>query len=109
MMSKLRKGLCVAALGWLLAAASASAHTIDVGRAEAAVRAVAEAVGEVHDTARCWRGGPAPPHARHLAVCAVWWVRTAAGESCTLFYEVRLARHPSRRLLVTQTFDPWCG
>jgi hypothetical protein len=47
--------------------------------------------------------------ARHRALCAAWWVHTARRGSCTLFYEVRMARPPSRRLVVIQTFQPWCA
>ena len=104
----IRKGLCVAALGCLLAAAPAPAHTIAVQRAADAVRTAAETLGEV-DHVHCLRGARAARSARHRAACVAWWVQTAAGESCTLFYEVRMARRPSRKLLVTQTFDPWCA
>jgi hypothetical protein len=72
------------------------------------VRAEAETVGPV-DHARCWRPVIGRRHARHRAICVAWWVHTATGESCTLFYEVRMAGSPNRRLRVIQTFQPWCA
>jgi hypothetical protein len=104
----LLKSLCAAALGSLLVAAPAPAHMIDSGRAADTARAAAEKLGEV-DHVDCWRPRVRGRPARHAAVCVAWWVRTAAGESCTLFYEVRLARHPSPRLRVIESFDPWCA
>jgi hypothetical protein len=106
----MRKRLYIAlSLACLVAATPAAAHTIDVGRAAPAVRTVAEALGEV-DQVSCWRPLTAV-HTRgsHRAVCVAWWVHTPAGESCAVFYEVRLARGPSGRLTVAQTFDPWCA
>jgi hypothetical protein len=104
----LRKGLCAAALACLLAAAPAPAHTIDTGRAADAVREAAESLGPV-DQAKCWRPVIGARRARNRAVCAAWWVHRVAGGSCTLLYEVRMARPPSRRLVVIQTFQPWCA
>jgi hypothetical protein len=104
----MRRMLLLAVLGGLVLAAPASAHTIDVRLAAAAVRAEAETLGKV-DRARCWRPVIGRRHARHLAICVAWWVHTAAGESCTLFYEVRMPGSSSRRLIVTQTFRPWCA
>lgn len=109
MTSWLRRTLCAAVLGCLLAAVPAAAHTIDVRRAADAVRAKAATVGEIGQRSQCWRPVIGIRRARHRAVCVVWWVRTSTGLSCTLFYEVRLARLPSRRILVSQTFDPWCA
>jgi len=103
-----RKTLLIAVLGGLVLAAPASAHTIDVRRAAAAVRAEAETLGAV-DRARCWRPVIDLRQARHRAICVAWWVYTAAGESCTIFYEVRMAGPPSRRLVVIQTYQPWCA
>ena len=100
--------ICIAALGWLLAATPATAHTIDDRDAAAAVRAQAQTLGEV-DQARCWRPVIAiRVRASHRAVCAAWWIHTPTA-SCMGLYEVRMARHPGRRLLVIQTFQPWCA
>jgi hypothetical protein len=104
---RVRKSICIAALGGLLTATPANAHTIDVHRAAAAVRAQAQTLGEV-DQARCWRPIVGTRRLRHRAVCVASWVHTARA-ACTIFYEVRLARHPSRRLKVIQTFQPWCA
>jgi hypothetical protein len=98
----------IAVLGTLLVATPAPAHTIEVRRATDAVRAAAGTLGEV-DRARCWRPVIDARRARHRAVCVAWWVHTPASESCTVFYEVRLAPHPSRRLTVVQTYVPWCA
>jgi len=102
------RGLCVGALGCLLTAAPAPAHRLEVPRAVDAVREAAQAVGEVEHV-DCWRGAAQGRRARHNAFCVAWWVRTPARESCALFYDVRLAAHPSRRLTVIQTHDPWCA
>jgi hypothetical protein len=98
----------MAGLGCLVGAAPATAHTIDARGAAAAARTAAETLGQV-DHARCWRPLTAI-HARdrHHAVCVAWWVHTPGGESCAVFYQVKLVRRPSRRLSVTQTHDPWC-
>jgi hypothetical protein len=100
--------LLIAAFGGVLAASPATAHTISTGRAEKAVRTAAQALGDV-DGAQCWRPFKAI-HARdrHRAVCVAWWVHSASGASCVVFYEVRMNRGPSRRLRVLQTFQPWC-
>jgi hypothetical protein len=82
----------------LLVAAPASAHTIDVRVAADAVKASASALGEL-DRAKCWRPMIGTKRARHRAICAAWWVHTP-GASCAIFYEARMAAHPSRRLLV---------
>jgi hypothetical protein len=104
-----RASLCITALACLVGAAPAAAHTIDVRGAEAEARTAAEMLGEV-DQVRCWRPFTAiHERARRRAVCMAWWVHTPAGESCALFYEVRLARHSSRRLTAVRTFDPWCS
>jgi hypothetical protein len=106
--ARIRKSVCIAALGGLLVATPATAHTIDVRQAAAAVLAQAQTLGQV-DQARCWRPMMAiHVRARHRALCAAWWIHTPTA-SCTGFYEVRMARHPSRRLLVIQTFQPWCA
>jgi hypothetical protein len=91
----------------LLVAAPASAHTIDVRVAAEAVKTSASALGEV-DRAKCWRPMVGTKRARHRAICAAWWVHTP-GASCAIFYEARMAAHPSRRLLVIPTFQPWCA
>lgn len=102
------KTALIAVLGCLLVAAPAPAHTIEVRRAADAVRAAAGTLGEV-DRAKCWRPLIATRRARHRAVCVAWWVRTPAGESCAVFYEARLAAHPSRRMTLVQTYVPWCA
>jgi hypothetical protein len=106
--ARLRRGLCLAALGCLLVAAPAPAHTIDVRKAANAVKTAASTLGEV-DKAKCWRPVIGKRLARHRGICVAWWVHTETGQSCTIFYEVRLARHPSRRPVVIQTYQPWCA
>lgn len=99
----------IALLGCLLLAAPASAHTIDARSAAQAVRTAAETLGQV-DQARCWRPFKAiRTRDPHRAVCVAWWIRTPAGESCTVFYEARVARHPNRRVTVAQIYQPWCA
>ncbi len=109
--SVIRTAMAAAALGGLLAAApAAQAHNIDVRKATAAVRAEAEALGEV-DRVTCRRPVAGGRRSRHRAACVSWWVRLDADTSCTIFWEVRMARQPSRRmvrLVVDQTFEPWC-
>ena len=95
----------VAALA--LAAPATPAHTIDVRAAAEAVKTTAASHGHV-DRARCWRPVIRSRRARHRSMCVAWWVHTAP-EPCAVLYEVRMARHPSRRLVVIQTFQPWCG
>jgi len=100
----IRTSLCVTGAVCLGTAAPAPAHTIDVRGAAAAARTAAETIGQV-DQVRCWRPFTAiHTRARHRAVCIAWFVHTAAGQSCTIFYEVR----PAKTLKATQTFDPWC-
>jgi hypothetical protein len=103
----IRKTLLTAAAGGLLMAAPAPAHTINVERAEDAVRTAAESLGEVGQV-NCWRPDSQARRARHRAVCVAWWVQTASAESCVVFYEVRTARRPNRRLVLKETFKPWC-
>jgi hypothetical protein len=98
----------MAVVGGLLVAAPASAHTIDVRSAADAVREAASTLGEV-DKAKCWRPVIGRKLARHRSICVAWWVNTGTGEACTIFYEVRAVRRPSRRLVVTQTYQPWCA
>jgi hypothetical protein len=98
----------VIVVGSLLVAASAPAHTIEVRSAAAAVKEAASTLGEV-DKAQCWRPVIGIRLARHRAICVAWWVHTGTGASCTIFYEVRMARQPNRRLVVIQTYQPWCA
>jgi hypothetical protein len=100
----MRKTLLIAVFGGLLAASPAPASTIQVGHAAEAVRTAAQALGEV-DGAECWRPILGARRARRTAVCVAWWVHSASGASCAVFYEVRMDR---RRLKVSQTFEPWC-
>jgi hypothetical protein len=90
------------------AAAPAQAGTIDVSRAADAVRAQAQASAEVERT-RCWRPVVGGRRASHRALCVAWWVRTSHTARCAVFYEVRMSRSRSRRLVVTQTYQPWCA
>jgi hypothetical protein len=98
----------VAVVGCLLLAAPATAHTIDVRSAADAVRKAASTLGEV-DKAECWRPVIGRKLARHRSICVAWWVQTDTGASCTIFYEVRMGRRPGRRLVVIQTYQPWCA
>jgi hypothetical protein len=106
--ARMRKSLCIAALACLLVAAPAPAHTIDVRSAAAAAREAASTLGEV-DKAKCWRPVIGRRLARHRSICVAWWVHGGNGRSCTIFYEVRVARRPSRHLVVIQTYQPWCA
>jgi hypothetical protein len=103
----IQKTLLIAVASGLLTASPAAARTIDVERAEEAVRTAAETLGEV-DQATCWRQVIDARRSRHRADCVAWWVHTASGESCAVFYEARMAGHRNRRLKVMQTFQPWC-
>jgi hypothetical protein len=97
----------VAVLGSLLLATTpAAAHTIDVRRAAAGVRAAAATLVQV-DRASCWRPVVDGRRLRQRGMCMAWCVHTAPA-ACAVLCEVRMARHPSRRLAVTQTFEPWC-
>jgi hypothetical protein len=98
----------MAVLGGLLLASPAPAHTIDVRSAADAVKQAASTLGEV-DKAKCWRPVIGARLARHRSICVAWWVHTETGQSCTIFYEVRTGRHPSRRPVVIQTYQPWCA
>jgi hypothetical protein len=98
----------VAVVGSLLVAAPAPAHTVDVRSAADAVKEAASTLGAV-DQAKCWRPVIGTKLARHRAICVAWWVHAETGASCTIFYEVRIARHPNRGLAVIQTYQPWCA
>jgi hypothetical protein len=105
---RLIRYLALGRAGLAAAAAPAQAGTIDVAQAAEAVRAQAQPFAEVERT-RCWRPVVGGRRASHRALCVAWWVRTSHTARCAVFYEVRMSRSPGRRLVVTQTYQPWCA
>jgi hypothetical protein len=104
----IRKTLLIAVAGSLIMASPAPARTIDVDRAEDAVRTAVEPLGAVGH-ASCWRPVVEARRARRRAVCVAWWVQTASAEACVVFYEVRMAHRGNGQLKLLQTFEPWCA
>ena len=105
---RLFRYLALGMAGLAAAAAPAQAGTIDSSQAAEAVRAKAQPFAEV-ERARCWRPVVGGRRATHRALCVAWWVRKSHTARCAVFYEVRMSRSPSKRLVVTQTYQPWCA
>jgi hypothetical protein len=86
----------------------ACARTIDTRTAGNTAISAASAHGQV-ERVDCWRAtGPIHTRLRNAAYC-VARVRTATGEGCFLFYEVRFAHKRGPGLKVARSWMPWCA
>jgi hypothetical protein len=106
-----RYGTCIAlgVLGCCLAGTqSAWGNSLDLERAGDMAGSAASSLGQVQQT-NCWRPAVAVrTRARRRAFC-VARIRTDAGADCIVFYQVRFAARPSRRVSISRRFAPWCA
>jgi hypothetical protein len=103
------KYIALGVLGCCLAGTQpAWGRSLDLERASDMAGSAASSLGQVQQT-NCWRPSVAVhTRARHRAIC-VARIRTDAGADCIVFYQLRLAARPSRRVSIARRFAPWCA